>query len=445
MSMDWHDLIQRHMAGLLDEDEAATLQGSLKSDPELRRLYLHYMNLDVALEAQASSANATRSLLMAPPAPARKHAFTRLSWRPLATAAAVVLAFVFLLRDGGKNSGTKAALLPRAFAMLVAANDALWADPNVELALRAGELPPGLLRLESGTAEFLCADGATVVMRGPATVRFPARKRVAVESGKVFCRCPSPESRLTIETIATEIVDLGTEFAVEARADRSTLVAVLSGEVQVGKSQPQLLRKGQSGVVRGDGILAIQPLAQEDFSELLLASPSVDEAVRNGRNLLGDPGFEAGLSDQTWSGTEPNLATAPENGRSGGAVRITSDGHAQWPQCRQKLTTGDIAGRLVVATVWAAPDGEALRPRQSAMLKIVFVNEQGRDFAFAMRRFLDTKSAPNRFGQAQVAAFAPAGTRQVQMQLMFQTHLSESGSILFDDAALIITDPAAAK
>jgi hypothetical protein len=56
MNTDSHDLIQRHMAGLLPDDEAAVLQTRLKADTDLRRLYLHYMNLDVALEAMTCSA-----------------------------------------------------------------------------------------------------------------------------------------------------------------------------------------------------------------------------------------------------------------------------------------------------------------------------------------------------------------------------------------------------
>ena len=425
------EMIGRYADGAASEEEIRALEAALCGDAELRREFLRYMNLDAALAGAVPSLHVPKA-----EATPRVTRFPPRAWIGWAAAAALIVAAVFAWNSRVPHSR---GALP--FVTLAAANDAVWADPNVELALRGGELPPGALRLDSGTAEFLCADGATVLMRGPAIVRFPAPKRVFVDSGRLFFRCPTPASRLSVTTPATEVVDLGTEFAIEARADRSTLVAVLSGEVRVGKSQPQLLRKGQSAVVRGDGILAIQPLGQEDFSELLLASPSVDEAIRHGQNLLRDPGFEADLSEQTWSGTEPNLDAAPTSGRSGGAVRITSDGRAQWPQCRQKLATGDIAGRLVLGTVWAAPADQALRPRQSAMLKIVFVNEQGRDFAFAMRRFLDTESAPGRFEQAQVAAFAPPGTRQVQVQLMFQTNLRESGSILFDDASLVIAAP----
>jgi hypothetical protein len=88
MNPDSHDLIQRHMAGLLTEDEAAVLQTRLKADTDLRSLYLHYMNLDVALEAQAGARDRVIDLLRAAPLTENKPAGRWFSWRPLAAAAA---------------------------------------------------------------------------------------------------------------------------------------------------------------------------------------------------------------------------------------------------------------------------------------------------------------------------------------------------------------------
>jgi hypothetical protein len=92
MNSDSHDLIQRHMAGLLTNDEAAALQTRLKADTDLRRLYLHYMNLDVALEAQAGVRDRGMDLLRSVPMAENKRIGRWLSWRPL-TAAAAGIAF----------------------------------------------------------------------------------------------------------------------------------------------------------------------------------------------------------------------------------------------------------------------------------------------------------------------------------------------------------------
>lgn len=88
MNTNWHDLIQRHMEGLLNEEEAATFQSSLTNDPELRRLYLHYMNLDVALEAHAGSSTTVNNMLLSPHHGKTNRWTGWLSWRPPAAAAA---------------------------------------------------------------------------------------------------------------------------------------------------------------------------------------------------------------------------------------------------------------------------------------------------------------------------------------------------------------------
>jgi ferric-dicitrate binding protein FerR (iron transport regulator) len=422
------EIIGRHADGGASPEETRELEAALRGSAELRREYLRYLNLDAAL---CGTAPALR-LVKNEASPRGR----RLAWfGGLAAAAAIVVAALFF----SPKKPVPATHQPLTFATLAAAHNAVWADSNVELALRDGELPASLLRLESGTAEFLFADGATMLMRGPAVVRIPERKRATVESGRIFVRCPTPESRIAVETATTEVVDLGTEFSVEARSDRSTLVAVLSGEVQVGKSERRILKKGEAVEVRGDGILVIKPLEPHDFSELLAASPTASAATADGKNLLRDPGFDTELAVERWSGTEPNLSRVATGGRSGGAARVAAVGRAHWPQCRQQIATGDIGGRLVVGSVWAAPES-ALHRRQTAILKVVFINDEGRDFAFALRRFLGPESAQGEFEHAQVAAFAPPGTRRVQLQLMLQSGLLESGAVLFDDARLFVAD-----
>jgi hypothetical protein len=92
MNPDSHDLIQRHMAGLLTEDESTGLQTRLKADTDLRRLYLHYMNLDVALEAQAGAHSAVTEMLVSSTHAESRRRTGWLSWRPLAAVAALVFA-----------------------------------------------------------------------------------------------------------------------------------------------------------------------------------------------------------------------------------------------------------------------------------------------------------------------------------------------------------------
>lgn len=428
----FREIIGRFVDDAATPDEVRSLEVALRTDAALRDDYLRYLNLDAAL-AGGAAAWSEPEFNVSAVRPRRRALFAAASILLMMMAA--TFAWQFHDRRASTND-------VRFFASLVAAKNAAWSDPNIELALRGGELPNGLLRLEAGSAKFACIDGATIVMQAPAAARFVARKHVFIEQGRVFCRCPTPESRLLIETATTEVLDLGTEFSVEARKDRSTVVAVLSGEVQVGKSVERRLHQGQSLEILSNGLIAVRPLSPDEFAELLRASPEVDEAIRRGHNILHDPGFDGGLSDRTWNGTEANVSAVRTGGRSGAAMRVSAGGFAQFPQCRQETELGDYAGRLIVASVWGAVGERPLSPRQSALLKIVFEDESGRDIGFAMRPFLGPDSQPNRFERAEAAAIAPAGTKRVQIQLMLRTGQQDDGAVFFDDAGLIVAETA---
>jgi hypothetical protein len=326
------------------------------------------------------------------------------------------------------------------YATLVAARDAVWADPNVDQALSAGELPEVGLKLDAGTAEFLLADGATVIARGPAAVRFPARGRVAVDLGRVFCRCPTPASRVVVETPAGDVIDLGTEFAVEARPDRTARVAVVSGEVRIGSASGPSLRKGQSADVRGDGQLVVRPLLPAELEEVFGVLPPAWAPGLAGANRLVDSGFDRGLAADTWGGTEGHLALDPR-GRSGPGVRVSAHGFASFPLCRQFVRTGDIGGKLVVASVWAAtPADDPLSPGQFAGLKVVFLDARDREFGFVKQHLLTGRPIPGRFEQARLAAIAPPGTAAVSVQLILYASRRQKGTVVFDDALMAVTD-----
>lgn len=424
---EWFRLFGAMSDGTITAADHARLEEILMQHREARRLWFLHNDVDAGLRAWTTAQQQNDRVL-----PAVKKPLGLRMLMMLAAAACVMLVAVF--------QGWQPAEVPPSFVTLTAATNAQWSDPDVELALRSGEMVTGPLKLESGKAEFQFVDGAIAVLEGPAVFRFPERKLIVVESGKLFCSCPTPQSRLSVKTPETKIVDLGTEFAVEARLDKSTRVAVLSGEVQVGNQQTRLLRKGEAVEIRGDGILAIQPLPADALSELLMTSPVISEAVRHGENALRDPGFEKGSASGAWNGGEGYVDFEPEGGRTGAGVRIAARGHRFWPQCRQELATGDISGRLIIGSIQGMHSSkDPLRESQSAILKIVFMNAEGREFAFAMRRFLNAKQPANQYTQAQVAAFAPEGAKSVQFQLLLNARGLSSGSVYFDDASLIIS------
>ncbi len=101
MNSEWHDIIQRHIAGTTTTEEAIGLEAALTADAELRALYLDYMNLDVALEAMAASLTDEVCEIVTP-APKRAPARLRSHHWGWITAAAACVAWMVL------------ALLPRS-------------------------------------------------------------------------------------------------------------------------------------------------------------------------------------------------------------------------------------------------------------------------------------------------------------------------------------------
>ncbi|WP_395736698.1 glycoside hydrolase family 6 protein [Prosthecobacter sp.] len=198
MKTDWHDLIQRHISGLTTEEEDRILEAALKQDDAVARLYLRYMNLDVALEAHAVSLEAVNELLTSSDtsAPVReKRWFSR---RPLLAAAAAGLVFVFFVAN-------------------------LWHEAK----------GPAPLVVESGSTTLDFAHGARVTVHGPARVQRLGPAEMRLLSGRLTVAVP-PEGRgFAVETCAGRVVDLGTRFGVLAAGAESVEVHVFEGRVEV--------------------------------------------------------------------------------------------------------------------------------------------------------------------------------------------------------------------
>ena len=80
------------LTGITTDEEASHLQDSLKRDDAVARLYLRYMNLDLALAAHASSSDLMREMLLLP---SQGEAWRWASWFPWRLLTAVVAGIAF--------------------------------------------------------------------------------------------------------------------------------------------------------------------------------------------------------------------------------------------------------------------------------------------------------------------------------------------------------------
>jgi anti-sigma factor RsiW len=123
MKSHWHETIQRHVDGQTSAEEAVALFKGLNEDPDLRALYLDYMNLDMALSALADAVAVKDSVSdrMTSLHEARAGAPPPL-WRWAAAAAAIAAVILF-------------AMLPRAPKPLHIGQDAAAAITSSQNAI----------------------------------------------------------------------------------------------------------------------------------------------------------------------------------------------------------------------------------------------------------------------------------------------------------------------
>ena len=93
-------------------------------------------------------------------------------------------------------------------------------------------LPAGTLRFEEGVAEidFFC--GATLIVEGPAVLDVESDWSVRVNRGRLRANVPPAARGFVVKAAESEIVDLGTEFALEVGLE-NTRVEVIEGEVEL--------------------------------------------------------------------------------------------------------------------------------------------------------------------------------------------------------------------
>lgn len=163
-------------------------------------------------------------------------------------------------------------------ATLVFAEDCLWEN---DMQLQEGQrVSSGVLRLLQGMAILRFDGGAAAILVGEVGIKVQSRSSARLECGEVVVRAPEEAAGFLLQTPATEVVDLGTEFAVKVGKDGATEVHVMEGEVayrkqRIGEQLGELLPAGQA--IRYDTTDANQP------REIKIDATRFDELLRRSR------------------------------------------------------------------------------------------------------------------------------------------------------------------
>lgn len=244
-----NELIDALLEGAISEADFLRLEAELSVDSAAREAYYDRLTLSALLEIEAGAS--PQKIVPMPVA-------TRRWWPTLAAIAASVVALVavgsMIFKSDRANpiAGKPVEMQASGFAVLTGQSSAVWKDA-AQLADGA-LLPAGRMHLASGVAQLELFSGVSVVIEGEAEFEVLSPMEMKVARGKVRAHVPEAAHGFRIHTAEGEVVDLGTEFALDVSPGHSD-VHVLDGKVEWHpRADPmRLMAKGEALRSTADG------------------------------------------------------------------------------------------------------------------------------------------------------------------------------------------------
>lgn len=147
---------------------------------------------------------------------------------------------------------------PMELASVLSIEGIEWSDPDGDRVVKAGAVTAGRLRFQGGTLQLQFASGVVLTMEGTVDVEILASDRVFCHRGKLRARVPPGAEGFAILAPGYEVVDLGTEFALNQEPGKQGEVMVLEGEAAVSILDSQG-RTRRSALVQGPRTVAVDP------------------------------------------------------------------------------------------------------------------------------------------------------------------------------------------
>lgn len=243
LSAEEQDWISAYLNGAIGPESFEALQDRMVSSPELRATIRRCLAIDDSLREfaedslAASSGNSVASWTSGEPKtvafPTSKVSKGRRIF-PIAIAAGLAfllgLAFMFVAFRPNVSPAIAATDEPSAegFAVLTRLFDAEWTTNEVRH--EGDTLGAEMFQLASGTAEIQFFSGATMTVEGPSQISLKSAWEASCLEGAVRMQVPPAARGFKLHAPSSEIIDLGTEFGLVVREDKSH-VEVIDGEI----------------------------------------------------------------------------------------------------------------------------------------------------------------------------------------------------------------------
>lgn len=254
-----YSLILQAIEGRISEEDFVKLENYLEQSDSARQIYSEmtliyaYMRRpSLAFNAQAESSKETSSFdemfwqqlaeyeKIAPKVeiprhqsqseslagvihpPREKRKLSKFGIFTLVNAAAMIL-FIVVLNLIPSKAGVEV-------ATLIDSSNAHWLTEG-PFTKNGGRLETGIdwLMLGDGLIEFKFDNNATVVMEGPAKFQILAEDRIGLDYGSIYTTVPKEAIGFSVYTRNAKIIDMGTEFGVQADLNGNTQLHVVKG------------------------------------------------------------------------------------------------------------------------------------------------------------------------------------------------------------------------
>jgi len=279
------ELTIAYQQGDATDEERARLERLLSDNPEAVGWYLRIVQDTLALcDATAGKADTrSQSSVAAPAEWGVAAAASHTAWPGWADgtlarwlALAAVVGFVLLgarWRWGTDAAPIASRSVGQQSAQVVNASNVRWSDGAQAFSEWSLVNPGDVLRFESGLVNLFLANGAELLVEGPADLEFVSLEKVVARQGKLAARVGPGAIGFSIETPHANVIDRGTSFGLTVNKDCRTAVVVYDGKVDLdvigGANQPRRrLETGEALSVDRQGRLTrITTVQSADFLE----------------------------------------------------------------------------------------------------------------------------------------------------------------------------------
>lgn len=270
------ELVHAKELGEWDQDKQDRLEVLLKESSVNREQFLKMTRDSMSLHWLAHERGAeVLEEIQALPEVSKETNITRINHLThsvkLAWAAALLMAcgLVFLLTEKYLSTIEKTDL---SIAVLTRSVDAVWSEGHKGYDQNS-PLDPSTLKLESGLVQIDFYCGASVVLEGPAEFELIDQEKAFLSYGKLRSYVPEQAHGFTVSMKDADVIDLGTEFALQIDPDGNRQLHVIDGEIELkghdqsAGSRGELMQGGKAVKLSkaGSGSHEVIPVNEEAF------------------------------------------------------------------------------------------------------------------------------------------------------------------------------------